>query len=96
MIKHIVLFRFKPEVAERDRDAFLEMLRELPNQISEIADFQAGRDVLRRERSYDLALVSSFSDLAALDRYARHPLHQPVIERSQELCSSVVAVDYEF
>lgn len=96
MVKHIVFFRFKPEIAERDREAFLGMLDELPKQISDIVDFQAGRDVLRRERSYDVALVSSFAGLAALDRYGKHELHQPVIRRSEELCSSVVSVDYEY
>ena len=96
MVKHIVFFRFKPEVPKSEREQFLQMLRGLPEQIEEIADFQAGHDVVRRERSYDMALVSSFVDLAALDRYAKHDHHQPVIRCSRELCSSVVSVDFEY
>lgn len=96
MIRHIVAFKFKPEVAQSDREAFLEMLRGLPSKISEIVDFEAGFDVVRSARAFDLALVSSYADLAALDRYAKHEHHLPVIERAKELCQQVVSVDYEF
>jgi quinol monooxygenase YgiN len=96
MIRHIVAFKFKPEVPQSDREAFLEMLRGLPSKISEIVDFEAGFDVVRSPRAFDLALVSSYTDLAALDRYAKHEHHLPVIERAKELCQQVVSVDYEF
>jgi len=96
LIRHLVLFRFKTETPQSDREAFLEMLRALPSQISEIVDFEAGFDVLHSPRSFDLALVASYADLAALDRYAKHEHHLPVIARSKEICEQVVSVDYEF
>jgi quinol monooxygenase YgiN len=96
VIRHIVAFKFHPEVSQSDREAFLEMLRALPSKISEIVDFEAGFDVVRSPRAFDLALVSSYADLAALDRYAKHEHHLPVIERAKELCQQVVSVDYEF
>jgi hypothetical protein len=94
-IRHIVIFRFKAETSEADREAFLTMLRALPSRISEIIDFEAGRDVLHLPRSFDLALIASYADLAALDRYAKHEAHLPVIERSRQICEQVVSVDYE-
>lgn len=94
-IRHIVMFRFKAETTEDERAAFLVMLRRLPLQIPEIIDFEAGRDVMRLSRSFDLALVASYADLAALDRYTKHEAHLPVIERSRQICEQVASVDYE-
>jgi len=96
VIRHIVMFKFNPEVSQADRDGFLEMLRALPSKISEIVDFEAGFDVVRSPRAFDLALVASYADLAALDRYAKHEHHLPVIARSKEICQQVASVDYEF
>ena len=96
MIRHIVMFRFKADATKSDREAFLGMLRALPSKISEIVEFEAGFDVVRSPRSFDLALVASYADLAALDRYAKHEHHLPVIARSKEICEQVAAVDYEF
>ncbi len=96
MIRHIVIFKFKPDTPQSDRDAFLEMLRALPSKISEIVDFEAGFDVVRSPRAFDLALVASYADLAALDRYAKHEHHLPVVERSKQICEQVASVDYEF
>jgi hypothetical protein len=58
--RHIVLFRFKPEVSEADRQGFLAMLNALPTKIAEIVEFQAGFDVVRAPRSFDLGLVSIY------------------------------------
>lgn len=96
MIRHIVIFRFKADVPQSDRQAFLEMLRALPEKISEIVDFEAGFDIVRSPRAFDLALVASYADLEALDRYAKHEHHLPVIERAKEICEQVASVDYEF
>ena len=96
MIKHLVLFRFKPEVSEADRQAFRDILDALPAKISEIAEFQTGFDVIRSPRSFDLALVSSYRDLEDLAIYAKHEHHLPVIERAKEICEQVVSVDYEY
>ena len=96
MIRHIVLFRFKPEVSETDRQDFLAMLNALPTKISEIVEFQAGFDVVRAPRSFDLGLVSSYKNLDDLAVYAKHEHHLPVVERSKEICEQVVSVDFEY
>lgn len=95
MIKHLVLFRFKSETSQADREAFLAMLNGLPGKISEVLSFDAGFDVVRSPRSFDLALTATYADLAALDRYAKHEHHLPVVARSREICEQVVSVDYE-
>jgi hypothetical protein len=95
VIKHIVFFRFKPEVAAAEREELLSMLRALPGKIPEVVSLEVGVDVVRSPRSFDAALVSTFADLRALDVYAKHPDHQPVLALAREMCEQVAAVDYE-
>lgn len=94
MLTHVVLFKFKPETTPEQAAGLEAALKGLPALISEIREFRVGTDVVRSERSYDLALVSGFDDLAAMQRYQIHPDHQAVGAQVRALCSGVVAVDF--
>jgi hypothetical protein len=94
MLTHVVFFKFNPETSDTDKRHLEEALRNLPGIISEIREFRIGRDIVRSERSYDLALVSGFADLAAMQRYQVHPEHQKVVAFAKTITSSVVAVDF--
>jgi hypothetical protein len=96
MIKHLVFFKFKPETTEAEKQGFLEMLNGLPGKISEIKSYQAGFDVVRSARAFDVALVMDFENLAALEIYAKHEHHLPVIESSKGFCQQVASVDFEY
>ena len=95
MITHLVFFKFKPETTNTEIQQLAEGLGRLPEFIEEIQEFRFGADVIRSERSYDFALVSSFEDLEAMQRYQVHPEHQKVIAHVKVITSSVVAVDFE-
>lgn len=95
MITHVVLFKFKPETTETEIQKLAEGLGGLPQSIEEIREFRFGTDVIHSERSYDLALVSSFDNLEALQRYQVHPEHQKVVALVKAITSAVVAVDFE-
>lgn len=95
MIKHVVLFKFKPETTEAEIKQLADAFSDLPDTIEEIREFVFGADVIRSERSYDFGLVSLFDDLAALNRYQVHPAHQAVVVHVKQISSAVVAVDFE-
>ena len=95
MIRHIVFFKFKAETPATEREDLLSILRALPGKIAEIQSLEAGADVIHSPRSFDLALVSTFADLAALGVYAKHPDHLPVVEKAKVICEQIAAVDYE-
>jgi len=95
MLTHVVLFNFKPETSEAQAAGLEAGLKGLPAVIAEIREFRVGRDVVRSERSYDLALVSAFDDLAAMQRYQVHPAHQEVVTLVKAFCAGVVAVDFD-
>ena len=95
MLTHVVLFKFKPETSAAQAARLEAGLKGLPAVIAEIREFRVGRDVVRSERSYDLALVSAFDDLAAMQRYQVHPAHQEVVTLVKAFCAGVVAVDFD-
>ncbi len=96
MIKHIVIFKFKPEVSGDERSSALTSLRGLPDKIPVIREFEVGEDVVRSPRSWDCALVSVFDDLEALNEYQVNEDHVAAARRLRELCESVASVDFEF
>jgi len=95
MVTHIVLFKLSeptPENLSTTRDKLLSMQGE----IDQLRHLEAGIDVIRSERSYDLALVTKFDSLQALQEYQVHPYHAgEVVPHMKSVCSSIVAVDYE-
>ncbi|MEJ5347710.1 MAG: Dabb family protein [Desulfosoma sp.] len=96
MIKHVVVMKFKPGVGEEDITRLEQGLDRLPGTIPEILSYDFGRDIVRSQRSYDFALVSSFQDMEALKRYQAHPEHMKVLELVRSLCDQIIAVDFTF
>jgi heme-degrading monooxygenase HmoA len=95
MITHIVFFKLgdpSPDKIAETRNRLLGMSGRIPG----IRHFEVGIDVVRTERSYDLALVTRFDSLADLKAYQEHPVHAvEVVPHLKSLCTSIIAVDYE-
>lgn len=95
MIRHIVLFKIKPEFKE-EIPQLVKNFYGMKGRIEGLLDLESGEDVLHSERSYDLALICTFQDRAAFDAYQTHPVHLPVKKRMHEVRSGSVACDFEF
>lgn len=92
MITHIVFFKFKdPSAITVTRDKLLALKGKVP----QLRHLEVGVDVIRSERSYDLALISKFATLDDLQAYQVHPDHQEVVKYLSGVKESIVAVDYE-
>lgn len=96
MIKHIIFMKFKIGVADNDIAEMEKGFGGLPGTIPEIKEFLFGRDIVRSERSYDFALVSTFDDLEAMQRYQANPDHLTVAAKVRALSESILAVDFTF
>jgi hypothetical protein len=95
MLKHVVLMKFKPGVTDDQIRDLAKSLGALPALIPEIKEFTFGRD-LRPEKVYDFALVSSFDDFAALNRYRPHPEHMAILKKVKAMCEQIQVVDFEY
>lgn len=95
MVTHIVFFKLADPttaIIAAVRDKLLSM----EGKIAELRHLEAGIDLIRSERSYDVALITRFDSLADLQTYQVHPYHAgQVLPFMRANCSSIVAVDYE-
>ncbi|RJX38163.1 Dabb family protein [Paenibacillus pinisoli] len=94
MITHIVFFKLKDNSAESvERTA--QVLRDMEGKIDELKYIEVGIDVLHSERSYDIALITKFDSMAALEAYQVHPVHKKVIEHMTQVREASASVDFE-
>ncbi|MCM0081854.1 Dabb family protein [Geomonas sp. Red32] len=95
MVTHIVLFKLKESTAENIEKA-RNILLSMDGKVELLRHLEVGVDVIRTERSADIALVTKFDSLADLQAYQVHPYHaNEVAAYMRSVCSQVVAADYE-
>jgi hypothetical protein len=92
MLRHVVAWSMAPG-SEGELEGILAELRELPEEIDEIAALSAGP--LLNEADLDAVLCVDVADAEALARYRSHPAHQPVLGRMREHTAGMVVADYE-
>jgi hypothetical protein len=89
-----VLFKLKDRSSE-SIERTVQVLRNMEGKIAELHHLEVGLDVLHSERSYDIALVTKFDSMEALQAYQVHPVHKLVIEHIATVREASVSVDYE-
>lgn len=95
MIKHIVLFKLKNPTTEVVNETVAK-LRSLEGKVESLIALEIGADILRTERSYDVALTATFETLEGLQTYQVHPEHVKIIEYMNSVRESSIAADYEY
>lgn len=93
MIRHVVLFKFKPDFPPEDLAAWRAGLDRMRGGIPGMTSLTHGPDVMRADRSYDYAIVADFEHLADIEVYNTHPLHEPLKAYSFPNCESILSVD---
>jgi len=93
MIRHIVLFKIKPEY-HGEIPSIIEGFYSMAGKVDGLVSLEAGADILGSDRSYDVALVTAFRDRASFDAYQTHPAHLPIKKRMHEVREASVACDY--
>ena len=95
MVKHIVMFKLKPEAK---KDAPARAKKELEAMVGVCPSLRAmevGIDFAENNPSADLGLTSEFDDRAGLQDYAVHPVHLAFLEWFKPLITIRTVVDYE-
>ena len=94
MITHIVFFKLSDATVD-NLTATQGKLLSMQGKIPVLRHLEAGIDVIRSERSYDIALVTKFDSLDDLQAYQIHPYHAgEVVPHMKAVCSSIISVDY--
>jgi hypothetical protein len=78
-VRHVVVFRWHPDVTSDDVAAIDEALAALPAQIPALRAYHHGPDLGLGEGRWDYGIVAECDDEAAWRAYDRHPAHQQVV-----------------
>ncbi|SIS18397.1 Dabb family protein [Microbacterium sp. RURRCA19A] len=96
-IRHIVLWKLAADDADTralHAEQIAERLLSLRGRIPEIEHLEVGRNVAYPQTNWDVALVSEFADVEALERYQVHPAHQEVAAFVRSVVTDRAGIDF--
>ena len=97
MIRHTVLFSWKPEATHEQKRQGATELAKLPSIIASVRAFASGPDAGLAEGNFDFAVSADFDDQAGFFAYRDDPRHRDVIQRHiLPITAQRVAVQFEF
>ena len=96
MIRHIVMFKFKPGASEDSKAELVSNLDALYRKIEDIQAFERGLNNSKEglDHGYTHLFLLTFKDETARDTYVEHPEHRKFVKENLEHVDSVLAVDY--
>lgn len=99
MIKHIVLWKLKPEAegktAQENAALIKEKLEGLFGKIPEIKSIQVRANTLQVDGNYDVTLIAEFESEEKMYAYQRNPLHEEVAVYVKKVVETRAAIDFE-
>jgi len=85
-LNHIGLFWLKEPGSANDRQKLIDAAHRFAREIPEVQLLSVGESVPKSssplDTSFDICLIMQFDDQAAMDRYAKHPVH---LKAAQEI-----------
>ncbi len=96
LLRHVVLFQFKPDVSEAQVQEVVDAFAALPAKIDAIHGFEWGTDVSveNKAEGFTHAFVVTFRTKAGRDEYLPHPEHQKFVQLVGPRLAKVLVFDY--
>ncbi|MFA6836892.1 MAG: Dabb family protein [Fibrobacteraceae bacterium] len=99
MIKHIVLWKLKPEAenasAEENGKKIVALFKTLEGKVPGLVSIESGMDFNRSPAAWDIGLVTSFKNKADLNFYQDFPAHVAIKQFIGKVSSERCVLDYE-
>ena len=100
LIRHIVMWKLKESAEGATREQNAQTMRALLENCRDVAagtrEFEVGIAAPGEESTYDVVLVSTFDDAAALNAYQVHPEHDKATAFIGKVRETRQCVDYIF
>ena len=96
MLRHVVMFGWKPEVPADTIREIEDTFRALPAKIPQVAAFEWGIDISVQgfSRGFTHCFVISFASEADRDAYQAHPDHQAFLALGRPNVAQLLTFDY--
>jgi quinol monooxygenase YgiN len=96
VLRHVVLFKFKPEATAEQIRSVETAFAQLPSLIPEMKSFEWGTDVSPEglAKGHTHCFISTFHSAADRDAYLTHPEHKKFGQLVGPLLADVTVVDF--
>lgn len=94
MIRHVVMFRWKPTFTDEIRAQWVEGLEGMVGQIPGLIRLAHGPDLLHTEKSWDHVIVADFERVEDIEVYNTHPAHEAIKIYSLPNVAELAYVDF--
>ncbi len=96
VLRHIVLFRWVPQVDAAELASIERQFRQLAREIPGVLGFVCGTDNSPEglQQGFTHAYIVTFRDEAARDAYLPHPAHQAFVDRVKPRLAQALVVDF--
>jgi hypothetical protein len=96
LLRHVVLFKFKPDATKAQVQEVVDAFAALPNKIDAIAAFEWGTDVSVEMKAdgFTHCFMVSFKDAKARDEYLPHPAHAEFVKLVGPRIEKVLVFDF--
>lgn len=91
MIKHIVIWKLK---SLTDGPVLKKAIESLNGKIPGLLSIEAGLDINRSDSGGDLVLISTHSDISALEIYQSHPVHLELKDKIGVAVTGRTVIDF--
>ena len=81
MLRHTVLFRWKPEATNEEKQRVATEVAKLPSIIPSLRAFACGPDAGLATTNFDFAVCADFDDEPGFFAYRDDPAHRVVVDR---------------
>lgn len=89
MIRHVVLWQFRPGLSADRKESLHAAVSALPSQISAISSMVCGPSLQLQPSHVDYVLEIDFEDAGAFRKYKDHDAHRLLIEEHIRPCVEV-------
>lgn len=97
MIRHSVLFKWKPEATQEQLQQAAVELAKLPSIVPSVRAFASGPDAGLNQGNFDFAVAADFDDEAGYLAYRDDPGHRDIVQRYiTPILAERAAVQFEF
>ena len=95
-LRHVVAFKFKPEVSLEQMQKITEDFHALKKKVPQIIEFEGGPDInfQKKDGQFTHCFIVTVKDEEALAAYGIHPDHKAFSQSADPLLAEVMVVDY--
>ena len=96
MIRHVLLFRFKPGTSPQSIEKVRAAFKTMPSKVAGVIDVEWGENDSpeNKNRDFTHCILMTFADENERDNYLPHPQHSALKEIFDPVLEDIIVLDY--